>query len=131
MTTSEIVVLLITPDASTRIANGLLGYDFAVLLAENTAEAVEQLNSSRQIDVLVTDAEIEGELDGLALARVARQTRPEIDVIYSAPMPYRIPDQAKVAGAPCLRSPYHPHQLASVIRALKPRSSANRLALAA
>ena len=121
----QLVVLLIAPDGLTRAlaTDGLASYGFRVIAVPDGAAALDQLKTSQAIDVLVTDAELKGEVDGLTLARTARQLRPRIDVIYSARVPSRIPDPAKVPGAPCLRSPYHPYQLVSVIGALKHRLS--------
>jgi hypothetical protein len=38
-------------------------------------------------------------------------------------MPHRLPEREKVPGAPCLRVPYHPHQLVSLIGQLTGRRS--------
>jgi CheY-like chemotaxis protein len=92
-----------------------------VLTASTGAAAVEALQTHRRIDVLVTDAELGGEVDGLKLARLARDINPKIEVIYTARFPQKLSEQMKVRGAPSIRAPYHPHQIASVIAALKHR----------
>jgi CheY-like chemotaxis protein len=120
----QINVLLVADDGLTRTiaADGLAMYGYGVVTARDGEDAVEQLKINRRIDVLVTDADMGGERDGLAVATLARQISPKIDVI-----PYRIPERAKVRGAPCVRSPYHPHQLASVIAALRHRAPSEDL----
>jgi CheY-like chemotaxis protein len=90
-------------------------------VARDGEDALDQLNAPHRVDVLVVDADMGGEQDGLGVAKAARQRSPTIDVIYVSRIPFRIPEQAKVRGAPCVRSPYHPHQLASVIAALRHR----------
>jgi CheY-like chemotaxis protein len=108
-------------------ADGLRIYGYDVLTAPDGAGAVEQVRSQRRLDVLVIDAELAGEVDGLAAARLAREINPKLDVIYTARVPHLIPERAKVRGAPCLRAPYHPYQIASVISALKHRPSRDDL----
>jgi CheY-like chemotaxis protein len=122
----QIRVLLVADDGLTRAvaANGLIMYGFDVATARDGEDAVEQLKAKTRIDVLVTDADMGGTFDGLAVAKIARQLAPKIDVIYVARLPFRIPDKSKVSGAPCVRSPYHPHQLASVISSLHHRPPA-------
>jgi CheY-like chemotaxis protein len=120
----QINVLLVADDGLTRAvaANGLETYGYCVFTARDGEDALEQVKTRRRIDVLVTDADMGGERDGLAVARTARQLSPKMDVIYVSRVPFRIPEHAKVRGAPCVRSPYHPHQLASVIAALRHRA---------
>ena len=125
----QINVLLVADDGLTRTiaADGLAMYGYGVVTARDGEDAVEQLKTYRRIDVLVTDADMGGERDGLAVATLARQISPKIDVIYVSRIPYRIPERAKVRGEPCVRTPYHPHQLASVIAALRHRAPSEDL----
>jgi CheY-like chemotaxis protein len=119
----QLVVLLVAADGLTQLltTSGLAIYGYDVLTAKDGASALEQLRANRRIDVLVADAELGGEIDGMAVARIARELSPKIDVIYTARIPQKIHEKAKVRGAPCIRAPYHPHQIASVIAALKHR----------
>ncbi|KAA2237068.1 response regulator transcription factor [Salinarimonas soli] len=55
---------------------------------------------------------------GLDLAREVRTLRPDVGVIYSAATPQRIPETARVRGAPIVRSPVTPSQLVGVVGAL-------------
>ncbi len=59
----------------------------------------------------------------LAFVRSARKVDPSLTVIYTARLPSKLPDRDKVPGAPCLYSPYHPHQLVSLLGQLTRRSS--------
>ena len=119
----QINVLLVADDGLTRavVANGLEMYGYCVFAARDSEDALELLNAHHRVHVLVVDADMGGEPDGLGVAKAARQLSPTIDVIYVSRIPFRIPEKAKVEGAPCVRSPYHPHQLASVIAALRHR----------
>lgn len=121
------LVLLLAGDELTRsITTSCLemsGYD---VLSARTAGEVECLlldQSERRIDVLVTDADVRDTVDGVSLATVARCIDPSVGVVYTARAPRTIPEAEKVAGAPCLRTPYHAHQLVSLIAGLPGRAA--------
>jgi CheY-like chemotaxis protein len=119
----QLVVLHVARDGLTQIltTSGLAIYGYEVVTASDGASAVDLMRAHRRIDVLVTDAELGGEVDGLKVARGARELHPKIEVIYTARFPQKLSEQMKVRGAPSIRAPYHPHQIASVIAALKHR----------
>ena len=108
-------------------ADALRVYGYDVLTAADGARAVEQIRALRRLDVLVIDAELKGEVDGLAAARLAREFNPKLEVIYTARVPHLIPERAKVSGAPCVRAPYHGYQIASVSSTLKHRPARDEL----
>jgi CheY-like chemotaxis protein len=117
------LVLLIPADRRTGALTraGLEGYGYDVLMAGSVVEALDLLRTSRRVSVLVVDVEPEKASDGMALARAARRTDPSIHVIYTCGAPYKLSDQEKVSGTPCLRTPYHPHQLVGVIGQISSR----------
>ncbi|KQP08460.1 MAG: response regulator [Methylobacterium sp.] len=116
------LVILLAGDELTRsITTSCLeasGYD---VLSARTAGEVEALllgqTDRRRVDVLVTDADVRDEVDGFSLGAVARCLDPAVGVIYTTRSPRTLP-AAIVAGAPCLRTPYHAHQLVSLIAGL-------------
>jgi DNA-binding NtrC family response regulator len=111
------LVLLVPRDRLTGIltSNGLMGYGYDVLTAAGVEEAFDLLSTNPRISVLVINVEIENAFKGLALAKAARRDDPKIKVIYTCAIPNRLPEREKVSDAPCLRTPYHPHQLVGVI----------------
>jgi DNA-binding response OmpR family regulator len=117
-------VLLVARDGLIRkiATSGLSMYGYDVLTAEDGERAAEVLRGNTQLTVLVADADLGGALDGLAIARLAREINPQIDVIYTSRQPNRVPPGSMVSGAPTLRDPYHPHQLVGVIAQLRNRS---------
>jgi CheY-like chemotaxis protein len=117
-----LTVLIVTSDALTRsmCENGLAIAGYDVITATSGASAIEQLEA-RKVDVLVTDAELRGAVDGLSVARTARDRNPKVEVIYTAAFPQRIPESHKVPRAPCIRAPYSPYQVSGVIGALRQR----------
>ncbi len=114
-------VLIVAADSLTRqvTASGLNMYGYEPMTARDGQTALEMLGAERRIDVLVVDADLEGETSGLAVARQARVLHPRIDVIYASRMPHRIPDAAKVKGAPSIRSPFQPQQIVGIISELR------------
>jgi CheY-like chemotaxis protein len=109
------LVLLLGSDPLTQlvVASGLQTYGYEVAVASTASEALE-LMRSRRLHVLV--AEMDADTAGrLAFVRAARTADPALAVIYTARIPSKLPDRDKMPGAPCLRAPYHPHQLVSLI----------------
>jgi CheY-like chemotaxis protein len=54
---------------------------FRVLLARESSEAYQYLQSDERIDVLITDVSLP-DVDGVALSGVARDLRPNIGVVF-------------------------------------------------
>ena len=121
------LVLLVPRDRLTGIltGNGLLGYGYDVLAAASVEEGFDFLRANPRISVLVIHVEAGNATEGLALAKAARRADPKIRVVYTCGIPDRLPEREKVTGAPCLRTPYHPHQLVGVIGQLLNRYSPN------
>lgn len=86
------VVLVTDDEPSMRIflAGVLSDADFQTVEACNAAEAFEVLQSRDHIDALLTDVEMPGLMDGLALAKIARRGWPHlaIMVLSGRPLPY-------------------------------------------
>ncbi len=57
----------------------------------------------------------------------ASTIRPNMGVVYASVAPHRVPESAKVSGAPILRIPYGAHQLVGVVRGLGRRVLDNTL----
>ena len=72
--------------------------------------------------VLVTDVNLGGGMDGLALAAEARRRWPDVGVVVMTGRPAnldgRCPDQREV----CLLKPFNPPRLAAAVRGLMGRS---------
>jgi DNA-binding NtrC family response regulator len=117
------LVLLIPADRRTgaRTRAGLKGYGYDVLTAGTVKEAHDLLRTHQRVSVLVVDVEPERASAGMALAKAARRSDPSIHVIYTCGAPYKLSEREKVKDAPCLRTPYHPHQLVGVIGQISSR----------
>jgi DNA-binding response OmpR family regulator len=118
------LVLLVPGDPLTGLLteSGLSSYGYDVVVARTSAEAAALLPSNRHIRVLVIDADLP---NTLSFAKTARAANPDLQVVYTSRAPNKLADRDKVNGAPCLRAPYHPHQLVGVIGGLLRRPSAD------
>lgn len=118
------LVLLVLNDPLTGLLteSGLRSYGYDVVLARSSAEGQDLVLTNKRIKALVVDADLAG---GLALARAARSASPGMHVVYTSQTPNKVADREKVRGAPCLRVPYHPHQLVGVIGGLMRRPTAD------
>ena len=125
MASHDRTVLILATDGLTRrlSAESLAVHGYEVVAVGSGEEAVEVLRSvRRRIGVLVTDVEVSGEHDGLAVARIAREIDGKVGVIFTARSPERVPERGRVSGAPILRTPYHAQQVAGLIGELRQRS---------
>ncbi len=121
------LVLLVPGDRLTGLLTkrGLEGYGYDVLPASGVEEALDLLRTNARISVLVVDVKLENTCAGLGLAKAARMADPRVNVVYTCGIPHRLPEREKVRGAPCLRTPYHPHQLVGVIAQISSRHEAH------
>ncbi len=93
------------------------GYD--VCEAETGDEAVELMEAQTGFDVLVTDIQMPGATDGIALAGLIRSRHPGIPVVYMTGRP----DVMRKAGhlderEAFIRKPYGPSEVLSTIERL-------------
>ena len=80
------------------VAESLSDLGFAVEIASNARDALRFLQSA-SVDVLFTDINLPGGMDGAALARQARQLLPELPVIYASARITMLEPKARVRGA--------------------------------
>jgi CheY-like chemotaxis protein len=88
---------------------------FAVHAVADAEEALRYLESGADIDVLFTDIDLPGGMDGSMLARQARVQRPELPVIYCSG---RYSPSALAPPVPrsiFLRKPYSPAELCRLL----------------
>ncbi len=89
---------------------------FEVLEAETGDQAVTILDSTPDIAVLLTDIQLPGSLDGRALVQRARQTWPDLPVIFMTGRPDSM-DANKAGGREIyVAKPYLPSEICSAVR---------------
>src|ERR1700704_6075712 len=90
---------------------------FEVVEAGNADEAIEILESRRDITVVFTDIQMPGSMDGLKLARAVRGRWPPIKIVAtSGQLDVREADLPE--GGRFLAKPYSPVQVTGVLREL-------------
>lgn len=116
-------VLVVENDVLVRlaIASYLRDCGYRVIEASSTEEATAVLtNTDIAVDIVFSAVEIGGALDGFALSRWIRTTRPGLDVILAG----TIEKAAEEAGDLCeegphLKKPYEPQQVVDWIKKLR------------
>jgi CheY-like chemotaxis protein len=96
------------------VAESLSDLGFAVEVVSNARDALQRL-ASAAVDVLFTDINLPGGMDGAALARQARQLLPRLPVIYASARVPVLEPEARVRGGVFLRKPYEPEMVGRLI----------------
>jgi CheY-like chemotaxis protein len=86
-----------------------------VHVAANAREALEYLICGAPCDLLFTDINLPGGLDGAALAQRARRLRPDLPVVYASGSVSRIEELPAVPGAAFIPKPYDPRQVCALL----------------
>ena len=102
------------------VAQSLSEQGFAVQTVANAADALQHL-ASLPVDVLFTDINLPGGMDGTDLARRAREMRPHLPVVYASARASMLKQDARVPGSIVVPKPYEPalvgRLLAAALRA--------------
>jgi CheY-like chemotaxis protein len=84
---------------------------FEVRAVDNASDALQCLKSGTSIDVLFTDVNLAGGMDGAALARLARLLRPDLPIVYTSGRQSRIERMEPVEGSMFVAKPYDPFSI--------------------
>ena len=98
------------------IARSLSEQGFAVDSATNAVDALLRI-ARAPIDVLLTDINLPGGMDGTALARRARELQPNLAVIYASARAATLQQEARVPGSVLLPKPYEPAVVGRLVAA--------------
>ncbi len=66
------------------IADRLRDHSIGVVEASSAAEAVTVLQSQIPVDLVFTDVRMNGQMSGIALAHLVRETRPDLKVVIAS-----------------------------------------------
>jgi DNA-binding response OmpR family regulator len=89
------------------VAQSLSEQGFEVLTVTNAADALRHL-ASDLVDVLFTDINLPGGMDGVALARRAREMQPHLPVVYASARANMLDQADRVPGGIFVPKPYEP-----------------------
>jgi CheY-like chemotaxis protein len=97
------------------IAEALAEHGFEVYAVANAKDALRHLTCGSPCDILLTDINLPGSIDGAALARIARELRPNLPVVYASGRYSKIDELDAVAGAVFVPKPYNPYKLCEML----------------
>lgn len=97
------------------VAETLIDAGFVVYAVGNAREALNYLASDSELDVLFTDINLPGEMDGSRLAQRARELRPDLTVIYASGRVQGLDPHLRVPGSTFIPKPYMPSQISSLL----------------
>jgi CheY-like chemotaxis protein len=108
----------------TVVAAYLRDCGFDVIEADNADEAVRVLEAGVRIDIVFSDINMPGSLDGFGLAQWLRRERPGLKIILTSGAAQGAKDASDPgAHVPILAKPYDYAELARQLRALLPRNT--------
>jgi CheY-like chemotaxis protein len=88
---------------------------FEVEAVENAGDALRRLMTGFPVDILFTDLDLRGGMDGAALARRARELRPDLPVIYTSGRSPQIDSLQPVDGSMFVPKPYDPFRIGCLL----------------
>ncbi len=114
-------ILVVDDDVLIRLA--IAGYlrecGFTVLEADGAAEAITILEANIEVDLVFSDVQMPGEMDGFGLAKWVRAHRPGMKVILASGVVRASGAAAELCDHDSfLQKPYHEQQVVERIRAL-------------
>jgi CheY-like chemotaxis protein len=116
----RISVLVVEDEAliGEMIKSALADDGFDVHLSGDAKDALRYLKSGKPVDVLFTDIDLPGEMDGGSLARCARELKPDLPVVYASGKASGVRHVAKVPGSIFLQKPYDPFEASTLLAQL-------------
>jgi CheY-like chemotaxis protein len=113
-------VLVVEDEAliSSMIADSLTDGGFCVHTVASGEEALRYLSSGPVVDVLFTDINLAGEMDGSVLARRARMLRPDLPIVFASGRWNVLEQLRTVPRSIVLAKPYSPLHAVSVVQRL-------------
>jgi CheY-like chemotaxis protein len=96
------------------VTESLVEQGFTVRTVTNAADALRHLMTA-PIDVLFTDINLPGGMDGTTLARRARELLPDLPVVYASGRVNTLDPQLRVPGSIFVAKPYAPARIGPVL----------------
>ena len=90
-------------------------HGFEVYAVANAKDALRHLTCGSPCDILLTDINLSGSIDGATLARLARDLRPDLPVVYASGSYSKLEQLDAVSGAIFVPKPYNPDKLCAML----------------
>lgn len=100
------------------IAEVLSEHGFAVHAVTGGEQALKYLQSGADVDVLFTDIDLDGSMDGSMLAQEARAKRPELPIVYCSGRYSPSALAPPVSRSMFVKKPYSPEDLCRLLERL-------------
>jgi len=97
------------------VAEVLGEHGFEVFTVASAKDALRHLTRGSPCDVLLTDINLAGSIDGTMLARLVRELRPNLPVVYASGSYRTIEELDAVSGSIFVPKPYNPDKLCAVL----------------
>lgn len=117
---NPVSVLLVEDEVliSALVAETLSDYGFAVHEVTTADEALRYIEAGGQVDVLFTDVNLPGKIDGRELAMQVRERRPELPIVYASGR-YEACDMGRlVSRSVFMPKPYNPADVCTLLMRL-------------
>lgn len=116
-------IIVVEPDVLARmvLAEYLRECGYKVVECGNGDDVLIILSAGRRIDVVLSDIELDGSLDGRALARQIRETHPSVEVLLISGPAQAAGKAADLCDEGPLEKPYHPKDVVRRINQLRER----------
>jgi CheY-like chemotaxis protein len=103
------------PDISLIAAEALAEQGFDVHTVATASEALHCLSEGEPIDILFTDINLPGDMDGAALAQAARALRPGLPVMYTSGRRHAIEHLNPIECSMFVAKPYNPFDVGRLL----------------
>jgi CheY-like chemotaxis protein len=103
------IVMVVEADVLVRatVAAYIRDCGYKVLEAINSTEALQVLRAGYKVDVLLSNAGSNGDVDGFALAQQIRQEFSTVEIILSSGLPMTAQNAGELCDRGPLEKPYH------------------------
>jgi len=101
---------------SDMVAEVLAERGFEVHAVATARDALRHLTCGAPCDVLFTDINLPGGIDGASLAQLARELRPNLPVVYASGMISAIEQLKAVPGSTFVPKPYDPEKVCTLLQ---------------
>ena len=97
------------------VTEALAEQGFEVEAVSNAGDALRHLLAGAPVDILFTDVNLPGGMDGAALAQRARELRPDLPVMYTSGRRSVIEQLDPVDGSMFVPKPYNPYEVGRLL----------------